>query len=674
MEPIFAKVDASTGRLFLYDEIGGFWGVPAKAYVEALDELEQSGAKSLEVFVNSPGGDVFEGMAILAAIKRWDGPKTVTVDGLAASIASVIALAGDTVRMAPGSMFMIHDPWGMVVGVSAELRKKADLLDQIGSSIRDIYVSKTKATEAEISGLMAAETWMDAEDAKARGFVDEIIGDDDELKSWSSDKIDAHVRALGKFNRAPAQAASLLARRRNPAAPCRVPPAVALAQPKEPQMDPVVPAPQPTPAPAAPDMLAAVKSLTEKVASLQADLAKPHSDPSAQLVADAAARANGEKPAAPHVSRFATPRAVIGREDRSDAQCRHEGERKGLPLVRAALALAYRNEIGARDASLSEMADMMGFRKTAERLDQFKNAGMSEGDNAAGGSFVPTDFQTGFIDSLEHLVAVRPLIPPSNIVRSSREQIQWPRITSGFSGAWVGEGQSGTAEALTTGSLSLRAHKMRVEALVTRDLLRDAQANVDQIIYGKLALKCAQLEDLAIVEGTGGSYKPRGLKSWADAALAAATSDVTYENARKDLRKLLKTLATSKIPAASGRAFVGAEIMKWGLGDLANAVGAYPLGLDLDNGHLMGVPAVFSTQLSTSGADACFYCFAPGDAVFFEQLAMLLENDSTYVDANGATQSASAADSTVIRLWRKIDFGMQHEEAVEYLSTCTWGA
>jgi ATP-dependent Clp protease protease subunit len=165
--------------LFIYEPIGdSFWGgVSAKAVQDALGEMK--GADVLNVYINSEGGDVFQGVAIKTAIERFSAKKkVVTVDGLAASAASMVAMAGTEIIMAPSAMMMIHEAWGMAIGNAADLRQTADLLDKVTQdSVLKSY-ERTGQTEAQLREWMQAETWMNADEAIARGFADRKTDED----------------------------------------------------------------------------------------------------------------------------------------------------------------------------------------------------------------------------------------------------------------------------------------------------------------------------------------------------------------------------------------------------------------------------------------------------------------------------------------------------------------
>lgn len=162
-------------ELYLYGAIGqDFWGdgITDKMVRDQLQGAKK--AKTLAVRINSGGGDVFMGNTIANLIGEHKATKTVYVDGLAASIASVIAMSGDKVLMADNSMMMIHDPWAVSMGAAEDMRKTADLLDQIKELIITTYAAKTKQERSVLAKLMADETWMEPQQAVDLGFVDEV--------------------------------------------------------------------------------------------------------------------------------------------------------------------------------------------------------------------------------------------------------------------------------------------------------------------------------------------------------------------------------------------------------------------------------------------------------------------------------------------------------------------
>lgn len=166
-------VGKKAAEVYLYDEIGGMWGgISAK---QVADELKALGkVDTLQVRMNSPGGDVFDGVAIFNTLKRHPAAVEVHVDGMALSIASIIAMAGDQIQMADNAMMMIHDPWTIAMGSADEFRKKADLMDQVKQNLVDTYAARTGLDTGRISALMSEETWLTAKDAEQLGFADSV--------------------------------------------------------------------------------------------------------------------------------------------------------------------------------------------------------------------------------------------------------------------------------------------------------------------------------------------------------------------------------------------------------------------------------------------------------------------------------------------------------------------
>jgi ATP-dependent Clp protease protease subunit len=169
-------IRAEAGKVYIYDVIDRDWGASAKALIDALTPMA---GQSVELHINSPGGDVFEARAMVAAVRAHGGKVTTYIDGLAASAATYLALAGDEVHMSDGSLFMVHNSWTLSWGNKHEMRTTADLLDKIDGTIASDYANKTGASAEQIAAWMDAETWFTATEAQAAGFVDQIDGASD---------------------------------------------------------------------------------------------------------------------------------------------------------------------------------------------------------------------------------------------------------------------------------------------------------------------------------------------------------------------------------------------------------------------------------------------------------------------------------------------------------------
>lgn len=170
---------ADVTEISIYDEIG-YVGVTASNFIRDLNGVK-SGQISLRL--NSPGGDVFDGIAIMNALRNHPANVTVHIDGLAASIASVIAMGGDHIVMAPNAQMMIHDAHTIQVGNAADLRKTADLLDKASDNIASVYANRAGGSIENWRDVMRDETWFSAEEAVAAGLADEVQGSASKVKN-----------------------------------------------------------------------------------------------------------------------------------------------------------------------------------------------------------------------------------------------------------------------------------------------------------------------------------------------------------------------------------------------------------------------------------------------------------------------------------------------------------
>lgn len=161
-----------TTEVLIYEAIGGWFGILAEDFVNQLNEIKSS---KINVRINSPGGSVFDSIAIYNALVKHSAEITVYVDGLAASGASVIAMAGDDIVMMVGSQMMIHDAAGIAMGDAAIMREMADFLGKQSDNIATIYADKNGGDPAEIRQMMIQETWMNAPEAVDLGFADRIF-------------------------------------------------------------------------------------------------------------------------------------------------------------------------------------------------------------------------------------------------------------------------------------------------------------------------------------------------------------------------------------------------------------------------------------------------------------------------------------------------------------------
>lgn len=184
---IKAKTD-NTAEILLYGAIGeSGWddSISAKEFSDELKKLPDS-IKNITLRINSPGGDVFDGIAIYERLKQHKAKVTVYIDGLAASIASVIAMAADEIIIGEGAMMMIHKPWTMAIGNSSDLERTIELLDKIENQMIGIYSRKTNLSYTEISKMLSQDTWFTSAEALDLGFANSVSNSQSQLSIAAS--------------------------------------------------------------------------------------------------------------------------------------------------------------------------------------------------------------------------------------------------------------------------------------------------------------------------------------------------------------------------------------------------------------------------------------------------------------------------------------------------------
>lgn len=165
-----------TTNITIYGVIGSSWWSESFSATDIDNALNEAGDNDIIINLNSPGGDAFDGISIYNRLKRHDGKVTIHVDGWACSAASIIAMAGDEIIMELGSMMMIHEAGSLVWGSKTDMRKEADVLDELEEGIIDIYMTKANINREEVREKVDAEAWFSAKTALELGFTDKAEG------------------------------------------------------------------------------------------------------------------------------------------------------------------------------------------------------------------------------------------------------------------------------------------------------------------------------------------------------------------------------------------------------------------------------------------------------------------------------------------------------------------
>jgi ATP-dependent protease ClpP protease subunit len=204
-KPVFRASLQSDGtlELLVYEDIGQNWwdgsGVTAKTVKQQIDEAGPF--TRIAVRINSPGGDAFEGVAIHSLLRAQGKPIDVYVDGIAASAASIIAMAGDTITMGVSAMMMIHNAWCSCTGYADDMRKMADTLDKVSAAVAQTYISRSGMSSADVKELMDGESWLGAQDCVDKGLATSIAQNDENDDAAMA--LAGSFKALKRFKNAP---------------------------------------------------------------------------------------------------------------------------------------------------------------------------------------------------------------------------------------------------------------------------------------------------------------------------------------------------------------------------------------------------------------------------------------------------------------------------------------
>ena len=424
-----------------------------------------------------------------------------------------------------------------------------------------------------------------------------------------------------------------------------------------------------------------IEALEKSLADMKKQLMTTTTDPAAQMAKDAAEKGKSAAvlPKWGHGKRLAEMRKRFAERDPLKG--------KGLGIAQVALAIPYARSV--RGMSYSEGADEMGYRETAEKMEQqnvvMKDA--AESTVSAGGGWVPETYLDDFIDILTAQAVVRSLLPAGSIVQMKTDTVSIPRVTNDPTSYFLGEAQPATKSDLTPQMVTLNAHKMATEVVISRDLIRDAVVNADEIVRRAMLRSAALREDLAFLMGLGVGGEPKGINALVPSAnKRAANATCNLANCKADFNGLIGLLETqnAQFDAAGWvmhpktKAALFAQMSVNGVFVFENEMrqGNYNLaqGSFRDptmSGTLQGFQWRKSTQLPAPG-DSCPIIFGNwAEFIIGERMAAEIEEDTTYV-YGGTTQSASARDQIVLRLWRRLDCCVRHPESFALLTATGW--
>ena len=532
-------VKAQAGKsveILMYEQIGkDFWsdeGIGAKDFAEELKALGD--ISDIVLRINSPGGSVFEGLAIYNQLKSHKARKTVHIDGLCASIASVIAMAGDNIVMPENALMMIHDPHALAMGTSIDMRKMADMLDKTAESMLSIYMTKYNKTEADMRKVMTDETWLSAKDCQEAGFCDTIA---------EPVKMAAHFD-LSKFKNAPEALKAQMSNAAQAQAAGAVTPAAQTV------VTPQATATQTATAAVSAQIQNSKGKITmNKCKHCGAELAAGAScschnavDAKMSDINDilAMAEKHNQLPLAQKMIKegkskeefvCAVLEAKGARPVQVDANIGMEQkEVKRFSMLKAINAMANPQDKRARDAAGLEFEasqavsdrlkkspqgfflpmDVMGAKQDYSTV----RADLLKGTGSAGGYTVQTDLlSASFIEMLVNAMQVKNM--GARILDGLVGDVAIPSQTGGATSYWVAENAAPTESQQTFGQVAMTPKSVGAFTDLSRKLIIQSSIGVENLVRMDLALAIALAIDSAALHGPGTGNAPTGIAATA---------------------------------------------------------------------------------------------------------------------------------------------------------------
>lgn len=555
------KENEKEAEILLYGVIGddGYWDeVTSKEFANELKEIED--AKTINVRVNSPGGDVFAGQAIYSMLKRCKSEVIGTVDGVAASIASLVLMACDKIIMPKNSMMMIHKPWTYTSGNANDLSKTIETLNKVEEAMLTAYVDKTGLPEDEIKSLLADETWLTAELAVAKGFADEI--EETEVNAClngSTLEINGQKININNYKKFNAEWYSKESRPAGEGKPADTVPTVininVVTEPKkgnskmdlkamctacgldydalikagmtEKQIKAMVSSKMQENdganggANGAEDPKALVKAEQDRVQNILKLGTEYHAEAEAMKFVQEGKTVESFKDELIKSINVKNQNPVENDKKISFGIGMTVDEARNFSFVKLLNAMANPTDVSAQKNAEKELEFCS---KAAEKYG-VKNKGIiipaeallvplspkNAINTTVGAPLIPTTLEMGsFIELLRNKCVILQLARQLNGLVGN---VDIPRQTAGASGYWIGEDTAPTTSNATFDTLQLRMKTVAANTYVTRNMLKQTTMDMEAFVREDLAAALALALDKAAFYGTGTTNQPKGLSA-----------------------------------------------------------------------------------------------------------------------------------------------------------------
>jgi HK97 family phage major capsid protein len=667
----------------MFDAIGaGFFseGVTAKAVSAALRE---AGRRPVTVQINSPGGDLMEGVAIYNLLRDHPERVTVRVVGMAASAASVIAMAGDSIDMDQTSWQMIHSPWGMVIGDARELKEFADLLSRYEQTVAELYAARTGREAKDIIRMMKAETWMDSAQAVEEKFADRVIPNE------PREGLDASARtARSRIVTSVSLASSGLSAKAVGAVLASMKPGASGGSGRTTQ----------------PTKGTNVKTIKEQIAAFEAKRAAAIARMTEliNVAADAGRsleRAEAEEhdtlkdeieqidqhlvrlhdhdrlvaaTAAP-VTGVDGPEAASAARGGAQAQRRADGgyapitvrsnAPKGAGFTRYVIALAATkgNKYEAVQLAKGRWPDMPEVQRALM-------AAVDPGTTTDATWAAPLVEQQNLVSEFIELLRPATIVGRITNFRVVPFNVKMPRQTGGSSVGWVGQGKPKPVSELAFDSVSLGFAKISGIVVLTEELVRFSSPAAEAVVRGDLIETVAGFQDQQFIDPDVAAVANVSPASPLNGTSPVTSSGSTVAQVTNDVKELMQKFVTANISLLGGvwvmnpRTALALSMLR-----TSQDVFAFPT-INVNGGTFFGLPVITSNSVpiaGTSGNPTIIVLLAPSDILFADEGGVTID-----VSREASLQMDSAPSSgaqSLVSLWQNNLVGLRAERFVNYL-------
>ena len=659
------------------------------------NQLKLAGTSPVSVTINSPGGDAFEGVAIYNLLREHPGNVNVNVVGMAASAGSIIAMAGDNIRMGEAAMIMIHSAWGIVAGNQEEMREMATFLDSIDRVVSKLYAARSGVADEEVLELMQAETWMGGQDALDLGFADEaMIGG----KS---------IQAKTKFRSAASATPAMLAALGKPASGAvrlsasKLPGVTGTTTPKSQKGTKMTLAEQKVQLEA---KRAANSARMTDLMTLSGEQGRTLEEAEEQEydglsnevdTIDAHLVRLSKQEAQAILAAQALPAAKVGSPNPDPSEPVRTGIvsvgarlEKGIPFVRYVRAMAMAK--GSLTGALAIAQSNKHWKDTSPVVEKVLMAAVAGGDTTTSGWASEMVYNENLVSEFIEILRPQTILGRMPGLTQVPFNVRMSGADSGTSANWVGQGVPIPVSKMNTIEVTLGIAKAAGLVVLTEELVRSSQPSAELMVRNDMAATIAQFLDRQFTDPGYAAVTNVSPASITNGVTATPPTGATAATLRTDIQTLFGNWIANNVDPTGG-VFIMSPVIALAISLMRTTLDApeFP-GLTMQGGTFFGLPVVVSNNANIQGSPAS------GDMIILVNARDILMADDGQltIDAsreasiqmldNPTNNAAAGTATTMVSMWqtnavaikavRFINWAKKRSTAVEFIQDAAYRA